>query len=209
MADGLKSIDESRAMIATNLFGPLHLIQAVLPTMRRQKSGIIVNVSSSAAIDPQPSMGMYGASKSALEAMTQALAKEVAPFGIRVLIVQPGAFTTNMMNAVQLIEKPLTPAYRDTEVGKWVGLFEGSPGERSFSAPNDVDKGCQAMFEVIAGIGRGEGKEKYLSLPLSRDCAMKRMEHVARLKESHDAFRDIWESTGHDGGVSKTFGSKY
>ena len=205
IADEVYSVDEGRRIMETNLFGPLHLIQTLLPTMREQKSGTIVNVSSAAGFDPRPSMGMYGASKFALEGMSQALAKEVAPFGIRVLIVQPGAFTTNMMNAVQLTEKLLTAAYRDTEVGKWVGMFGGSAGERSFAAPNDVEKGCQAMFEVITGTGRGEGKEKYLRLPLSKDCAVRTMEHAGRLKEGHDAFQDIWESTGHDGGVTKVF----
>jgi hypothetical protein len=189
----------------TNVFGPLHLIQTLLPTMRDQKGGTIVNISSAAALDPSPSLGMYGASKWALEGMTQGLAKEVAPFGIRVLIVQPGAFTTNMMNAVQLTQKPLSAAYKDTEVGKWVSMFERTPSERKFEAPNDVDKGCQAIFEVVTGTGRGEGREKYLRLPLSKDCAVRTIGHVKRLKEGHDVFQEVWENTGHDGGVLKTF----
>jgi NAD(P)-dependent dehydrogenase (short-subunit alcohol dehydrogenase family) len=94
-------------------------------------------------------MSMYGASKSALEGMSQGLAKEVAPFGIRVLIVQPGAFTTNILNTLPLTKKPLSVGYKDTEVGKLVGLFDGPPGKRSFAAENDVEKGCQAIFEVV------------------------------------------------------------
>jgi hypothetical protein len=201
------SVQEARSLMDTNFFGPFNLIQTVIPSMRDRKSGTIVNISSVASFDPRPAMGMYGASKSALEGMSQGLAKEVAPFGIRVLIVQPGAFTTNILNTLPLTKKPLSVGYKDTEVGKLVGLFDGPPGKRSFAAENDVEKGCQAIFEVVTGTGRGEGKEKYLRLPLSKDCAVRTIEHVERLREGYEVFKEIWESTGHDGGVSKTFTS--
>jgi hypothetical protein len=139
-----------------------------------------------------PAMGMYGASTWALEGMSQGLAKEVAPFDIRVLIVQPGVFNTNMLNTVPLTEKAVSVAYKDTEVGKMVGLFDWLPGKRRFAAQidvNDVEKGCQAIFEVVTGTGRGEGKKKYLRLPLSRDCAVRTIEHVERLREGHDVLR--------------------
>jgi NAD(P)-dependent dehydrogenase (short-subunit alcohol dehydrogenase family) len=152
------SVQEARSLMDTNFFGPFNLIQTVIPSMRDRKSGTIVNISSAAGFDPRPAMGMYGASKSALEGMSQGLAKEVAPFGIRVLIVQPGAFTTNILNTIPLTKKPLSVGYKDTEVGKLVGLFDGPPGKRSFAAENDVEKGCQAIFEVVTGTGRGEGK---------------------------------------------------
>jgi len=177
-----------------------------MPSMKDRKSGTIVNISSVASFDPKPAMGMYGASKEALEGMSQGLAKEVAPFGIRILIVQPGAFTTYMLNTIPLTKKPLS--IEDTEVGKLVGLFDGPPGKRSFAAENDVEKGCQAIFEVVTGTGRGEGKVKYLRLPLNKDCAVRTIEHVERLREGYDVFKEIWESPGHDGGVSKTFTSK-
>jgi len=190
----------------TNFFGPFNLIQAALPTMRAQKSGIIVNFSSGSGIDPRPSMGMYGATKFALEGMSQCLAKEVAPFGIRVLVVQPGAFTTNMMNAVTVTSKPLSKGYEDTEAGKFRALFEvSSGGERNFAAPNDVEKGCQGIFEVVTGTGRGKGKEQHLKLPLSRDNAQRINAQLERTTLGCEAFRDIWENTGHDGGVSKAF----
>jgi hypothetical protein len=202
----VNSIDEARSLMDTNFFGPFNLIQTVIPSMRDRKSGTIVNISSAAGIDPRPAIGMYGASKWALEGMSQGLAKEVAPFGIRVLIVQPGAFDTSMLNTVPLTEKAVSIAYKETEVGKMVGWFDGPPGKRSFAAENnvnDVEKGCQAIFEVVTGTGRGEGKQKYLRLPLSKDCAARTIEHVERLREGHDVFKEIWESTGGEGGVSK------
>jgi NAD(P)-dependent dehydrogenase (short-subunit alcohol dehydrogenase family) len=86
--------------MTTNFFGPLYTMQAALPGMRAQRSGTIINVSSVAAKDPQPACSLYCASKAAIEAASESLAKEVAPHNIRVLIVEPGAFRTNFVNAV-------------------------------------------------------------------------------------------------------------
>lgn len=191
--------------MATNLFGPLNLIQLVLPHMRSQKSGTIVNISSGAGIDPRPSMGMYGASKFALEGLSQGLAKEVAPFGIRVLIVQPGAFTTNMMNAVTLTAKH-SKAYEETDVGDWVAKFDkNAPGGKSFKAAHDVEKGAAAIVEVVTGTGRGKGRLGHLRLLLSREVAEGTKKRVEGIMADREAFRDIWENTAHDGGVLKAF----
>lgn len=75
----------------------------------------------------------------------------------------------------------------------------------TFAAPNDVEKGCQAIFEVVTGTGRAAGKESSIRIPLSKDCAQRTCEHIQVLQEGHDVFREIWENTGHDGGVMKTF----
>jgi len=171
--------------------------------MRSQRSGVIVNVSSAAALGPRPATGLYAASKWALEGLSEGLAQEVAPFGIRVLIVQPGAFSTNMMNAVNTTAKPLTEDYMTTEVGKWWDMF--SREVTTFAAPNDVDKGCQGIFEVVTGTGRGKEKEGFLRLPLSADAAERTLLHMERLKTGYDTFKDIWESTSHDDGEMKSF----
>jgi NAD(P)-dependent dehydrogenase (short-subunit alcohol dehydrogenase family) len=82
-------------LFATNVFGPVHLIQAVLPGMRQQKSGSIINISSIGARLMPAGSGFYSATKAALEGITGALRKEVAPLGIRVSAVEPGAFRTD------------------------------------------------------------------------------------------------------------------
>ena len=132
--------------------------------------------------------------------MSQGLAKEVAPFGIRVLIVQPGAFRTNMPDAVTVTSAPLTPAYKDTDVGQWWTMFSPKAGERDFTnlPMNDVDKGCQGIFEVVTGTARGKGKESFTRLPLSADCAQRTVEQAERLKGGYEAFKDIWEKTKFD-----------
>lgn len=91
--------DAVEELFETNFFAPAHLIQLVLPGMRERRRGTIVNVSSIGAVRGALGSGYYGASKAALELLTEALAQEVAGFGIRTLIVEPGAFATAFYGA--------------------------------------------------------------------------------------------------------------
>jgi len=88
------SIEEMKAQFETNLFGTLRVCRAALPLMRRQGSGLIVNVSSIGGLISLPFQGLYCASKFALEAATEALRMEVAPFGVRIVLIEPGDFNT-------------------------------------------------------------------------------------------------------------------
>ena len=87
--------DAVRAMFETNVFGLIDMTKAVLPTMRQQKSGLIVNVSSIGGIASFAATGYYHATKYAVEGMSESLAIEVKPLGIAVLLVEPGPFRTN------------------------------------------------------------------------------------------------------------------
>jgi NAD(P)-dependent dehydrogenase (short-subunit alcohol dehydrogenase family) len=85
---------QARAQLETNLFGALWVTQAALPIMRAQSSGHIIQVSSIGGVNSFPTIGLYHASKWALEGFSQSLAAEVAPFGIKVTIVEPGGYAT-------------------------------------------------------------------------------------------------------------------
>jgi len=87
--------DEVRAQLETNVFGALWITQAALPFLRAQGSGHIIQISSIGGISAFPGIGAYHASKWALEGFSQALAQEVAPFGIKVTLVEPGGFSTD------------------------------------------------------------------------------------------------------------------
>lgn len=126
--------------------------------------------------------------------MSQGLAAEVAPFNIRVLIVQPGSYSTNLFSNARASAKPLTSAYEETPTGMLYKKFAGEADSRNIPTVNDVEKGCQAMFEVITKTGRGVGKEHILRLPLGADCATRTKDQIARYQEGYDSFQDIWQN---------------
>lgn len=101
---------ELRAQMETNFFGAVNVIQAALPQLRAQKGGAIVNISSMGGIMSFAGFGAYSASKFAMEGLSEALAEEVRPFGIKVMIVEPGAFRTGFAGTA-LKHMPIIDAY--------------------------------------------------------------------------------------------------
>jgi NAD(P)-dependent dehydrogenase (short-subunit alcohol dehydrogenase family) len=89
--------EDFRAQVETNLFGPLNVTRAVLPVMRAQRSGVVVTISSSAGLIGQEFGTAYAASKFAVEGWMESLAPEIAPFGIRTMVVEPGFFRTDLL----------------------------------------------------------------------------------------------------------------
>ncbi|TCZ72802.1 oxidoreductase [Flaviaesturariibacter aridisoli] len=128
------TMEEIRAQFETNFFGMVALTKEVLPLLRRQGSGHILQLSSAAGIKATAGFGIYNASKFALEGFSEALAQEVAPFGIRVVIVEPGPFRTRFAGtSVQLAQTRLDE-YKTTPVAQMYhyiqhvnGRQEGDP----------------------------------------------------------------------------------
>jgi NAD(P)-dependent dehydrogenase (short-subunit alcohol dehydrogenase family) len=107
------SLEEAQAQFETNFFGVVRMVKAVLPAMRRQKRGQIVNISSLSGLSPIPFLGMYSASKFALEGYSEALRHEVKPFNIQVSLVEAGFLKT------PLREKRQLAAQRMSEYDPW------------------------------------------------------------------------------------------
>ncbi|WP_425955385.1 SDR family NAD(P)-dependent oxidoreductase [Xylanimonas sp. McL0601] len=107
-----------RDQLEVNLFGVLHVTQAALPVLRDQGSGHVVQVSSSSGVAAWPGLGGYHASKWALEGLSDALAQEVAGFGIAVTLVEPGPVATEWRGASAVRARPL-PAYDDARAAAW------------------------------------------------------------------------------------------
>jgi NAD(P)-dependent dehydrogenase (short-subunit alcohol dehydrogenase family) len=107
---------ELRALMETNFFGAIRVTQAALPILRQQRSGAIVNISSLGGQLSFAGFSAYSASKFALEGASEALAQEVAPFGIKVLIVEPGQFRTNLAGA-GMRHMPIIDAYNGSVGG--------------------------------------------------------------------------------------------
>jgi len=121
-------IDAAKANFETNVWGTLHVIQAVLPFLREQKSGHILTLSSIAGMVSLPTGGTYLASKWAVEALSEGLAGEVASFGIKVTIIEPGSFSTGFRAATRL--ETALPAYkklREEIHGRFNGAIIGDP----------------------------------------------------------------------------------
>lgn len=110
-----------RAVMETNYFGAIRCIHGVLPRMRARGSGCIINVTSVAGKIASSPLGAYAASKHALEGLSEALAQEMKPFGVRVAIVEPGIIDTPMAHA---IEAPPPSRYR--QIGQLAALFRAS-----------------------------------------------------------------------------------
>ena len=121
---------EARAQIETNLFGALWVTQAALPYLRAQGSGHILQVSSIGGISAFPIVGMYHASKWALEGLSQALAQEVAGFGVKVTLIEPGGYSTDWGGSSAKRSEPLADydGLRD-EVQRARAARSASPGD--------------------------------------------------------------------------------
>jgi NAD(P)-dependent dehydrogenase (short-subunit alcohol dehydrogenase family) len=126
---------EARAQLETNLFGALWITQAALPFLREQGSGHIVQVSSIGGISAFPLVGIYHASKWALEGFSQALAQEVAGFGVKVTLVEPGGFSTDWAGSSSSTSAPIEDY---AEVHEQVAAARrarlGQPGDPAASA---------------------------------------------------------------------------
>ncbi|HEY0106851.1 MAG TPA: SDR family NAD(P)-dependent oxidoreductase [Rhizomicrobium sp.] len=131
---------EARAQIETNLFGALWVSQAVLPIMRAQKSGHIVQISSIGGVGAFPTVGLYHASKWGLEGFSQALAAEVKSLGINVTIVEPGGFAT---------EWGTTSAHRAEPLSAYDGARAAIGAIRGASKPGDPKATAAALFRIV------------------------------------------------------------
>jgi NAD(P)-dependent dehydrogenase (short-subunit alcohol dehydrogenase family) len=177
---------ELRAVLDTNFFGAAAVTRAVLPVMRAQRSGAIVNISSMGGQMSFEGCGAYSASKFALEGMSEALALEVAPFGIKVLVVEPGAFRTEF-NAEALHNMPVMAAYKDKLSGIR-GIMHTIDGAQ----PGDPAKAARAVATAL------ESDATPLRLQLGADSIGAVRAHAEQL------LKDLatWERVGTETAVA-------
>ncbi|KAH9983979.1 NAD(P)-binding protein, partial [Xylariaceae sp. FL0662B] len=186
--------EEIRAQMETMYFGPLRLIRAVLPYQRRRKFGVIANFSSGAALEAQGSMGAYAGAKGGLDALNKVLAKEVAPFNIRVITVLLGTFNTNMPNAYVFGETPLPEEYKGTVAGQIMSYI--GAGKIVFNG--DKDKAMKAVYQLVVGEGFGAGKEAEKFLPLGSDMTARMTLVQDQLAHAKEVFGDVTNNVSID-----------
>lgn len=139
------SMEEIRAQMETNFFGAMAMTKEVLPLMREKGGGHIIQISSQAGIRATAGFGLYNASKFALEGFSEALAQEVAPFNIKVVIVQPGPFRTQFAGTSIKAAQYRIDAYQKTPVGQMYQYINKVDGTQE----GDPVKGAKAIVDYV------------------------------------------------------------
>ena len=134
------SIEEMKAQFETNFFGVMRVTQLVLPTMRKQKSGTIVNVSSVGGRISLPVLSAYNSTKFALEGLSESMSYELEPFGIKVIIIEPGVIRTNIMDSSIFAKKAQNPKSPYFSLIQKVERNFKSMMENKSSPPEEVAK---------------------------------------------------------------------
>lgn len=171
--------DDVDELFNANFFGPVDLIRAVLPSMRAARAGTIVNVTSIAARRGSAGTAHYAAAKAALNLLSDGLRKEVAPLGIKVMIVEPGAFRTDFAGRSLLQSELSLPDYAAT-----VGVRRKENDKTHGTQPGDPARAAKAIIDVI------ERPDAPFRLSMGSDAvAVIRTELQQQLDEL-----DAWES---------------
>lgn len=162
----------------TNLFGVIRMMRAVLPLMRKRKSGHILNISSVVGIRALPSAGYYSSTKFAIEALSEALAQEIEHLGVKVTLVEPGGFRTDFagrsfVQPANRIEEYITSERIDT-ISDWNGKQMGDP-----------KKGARAIIDMV------EMTTPPLRFPLGEDAITAMEEKLGAVQENINKWRSV------------------
>jgi NAD(P)-dependent dehydrogenase (short-subunit alcohol dehydrogenase family) len=180
--------DDFRAQVETNLFGPLNVTRAVLPVLRKQRSGLVVTISSTAGIAGQEFCTAYAAAKFGLEGWMESLAPEVAPYGIRTMLVEPGFFRTELLT-------PESTSYAEPTIDDYiertkqtVTAWNGMNGRQG----GDPAKLATALVRLI---GSDEPPARWAA---GADAVGVLEQKANTLLAQADAYRELSSSLAHD-----------
>ena len=164
------SASETERLFATNVFGVLNVTRAVLPHMRRQRSGHVINISSLGGYQAYMGWGVYGSTKFAVEGISEAMHQELAPLGIKVTVVEPGFFRTDFLDEQSLVKTALElPDYAST-----VGVMRNYAEAANHAQPGNPAKLAEALMTLA------NAANPPLRLALGSDA-------VARIEAKHSA----------------------
>ena len=182
------SPEDFRAQVETTLFGPLNITRAVLPVMRAQRSGVVVAVSSTAGISGQEFVSAYAASKFAVEGWIESLTPEVAPFGIRTMLVEPGFFRTELLT-------PESTTYAESSIDDYterteatVTAWNGMNGRQG----GDPAKLAKALVQLA---GQEEPPLRWVA---GADAVAAVEQKAADLQAQVGAYRELSSNLAHD-----------
>jgi NAD(P)-dependent dehydrogenase (short-subunit alcohol dehydrogenase family) len=182
------SADEVRRLFETNVFGLLNVTRAVLPVMRRQRSGRVVNFSSIGGYMAYQGWGVYGSTKFAVEGITEAMAAELKPMGIHATVVEPGFFRTDFLDASSLVST--TAQIRD--YADTVGVMRSFAAGANHQQPGDPVKLARAMLALA------DAPEPPVRLPLGSDTVQRLQEKNRLVERELGQWMDLTLSTDFD-----------
>ena len=139
------SIEEIKNLYETNVFGLMRVTQAVLPIMRKRKSGIIVNVSSGAGLFGYPGGSAYVSTKFAVEGLSESISYELGQFGIKVVLIEPGFIKTNFVNAMAIAKNAQDP---NSPYSQMMQRIQASSSKMAKSG-SSVDVVSKAILEAV------------------------------------------------------------
>ncbi|WP_448315366.1 SDR family NAD(P)-dependent oxidoreductase, partial [Streptomyces sp. CO7] len=180
------SDEAARALFDVNVFGVLNTLRATLPTLRAQRSGHVVTIGSVGGFATAPAVGVYGASKFALEGITEALRGELAPLGVHVTVVEPGGFRTDFLNGSSLRVEPAAIADYAAGAGPVREALAGNDGRQ----PGDPAKAARAVVDLT------EAEEPPLRLQLGADAVERVEAKLDLVRRELDEWRHVALSTG-------------
>ncbi|WP_066944360.1 oxidoreductase [Streptomyces lushanensis] len=191
------SDEAARAVFDTNFFGVLTTQRAVLPTLRAQRSGHVINISSVGGFTGSPGWGLYAATKFALEGMSESLRAELAPLGVRVTIVQPGGFRTDFLDGTSL----RTEARTIEDYATTSGTTREVPASYNHAQRGDPAKAAAAIVDLAE---LPEGTEPPTRLQLGADCVERVSAKLDQVREDLEAWRAVAVTTDHADQVTTT-----
>ncbi|MFN6473050.1 MAG: oxidoreductase [Nostoc sp. SerVER01] len=179
---------EARKVYDTNVFGLLNVTRAVLPYLRQQKSGRIINISSLFGYDVVPGWGLYGSTKFAVEGISKGLAVELAPLGIHVTVVAPGLFTTDFLSVQSYTAtETIITDYQET-----VGQMRTGADALHGQQPGDPRKFAQVIIQLA------NTERPPLHLPVGKDTIAMYQSNAAKMAQEIEAWLPVATSTDHD-----------
>jgi NAD(P)-dependent dehydrogenase (short-subunit alcohol dehydrogenase family) len=182
------SPEDFRAQVETNLFGPMNVTRAVLPVMRAQRSGLVVMISSTAGITGQEFVSAYAASKFGVEGWIESLTPEVAPFGIRTMLVEPGFFRTELLTEESTnYPEPSIDDY-DEKTRQTVTAWKGMNGLQG----GDPAKLAKALIQLASQ------DEPPLRWAAGADAVQAVEQKAKDLLAQADAYRELSSPLAHD-----------
>jgi NAD(P)-dependent dehydrogenase (short-subunit alcohol dehydrogenase family) len=182
------SPDDFRAQIETNLFGPVNVTRAVLPVMRAQRSGLVVTISSTAGIVGGEFFSAYAASKFGVEGWNESLTPEVAPYGIRTMVVEPGFFRTELLT-------PESTSYAEPSITDYAERTKQTV--TAWNGMNGLQGGDPAKL-ATALVGLAGQDEPPLRWVAGADAVEAVEQKATRLLDEADAHRALSSSLAHD-----------